>query len=710
MTTPNEASETYAQAESLHAAGLCVIPLAERSKRPALPEWKTYQERRPDASERWEWWGENPKRNIAVVCGQVSGNGAGQSLAVLDFDDPKAFDTFAAEHPEIITSTWVARTGGGGMHVYLLTPGEVPTGKIAGGDLKAAGGYVVAPPSIHPNGEPYAWYHRGATILEIADLAELGIEPRGGEKGPAPAVEGKIGLHERNVTLTSLAGTMRRRGMTGTEITAALLAVNAERCDPPLEQGEVESIARSVSKYEPAAEPGKATGGENLTDWGNARRLVALHGEDLRFCYPWSRWLVWDGICWGMDDTGEVQRRAKNTVATIYTEAGRALDDDARKAIGKHAIRSESDNRLRAMTNLAQSEPTIPVLPGELDGDRWLLNLQNGTLDLHTATLEPHRRTDLITKLAPVRYDPGARCPMWLAFLDRIMAGNPDLIAFLQRAVGYALTGDTSERCLFILHGSGANGKSTFLNVVSALLGEDYAQQTPTDTLLTKPWGNTIPNDVARLRGARLVTAQETEEGRRLAESLVKQMTGGDKLTARFLRAEFFEFVPNFKIFLATNHKPEIRGTDKAIWDRIRLIPFDVTIPEHEQDKHLAEKLQGELAGILCWALDGCLAWQRDGLGEPAEVKRATAGYRAEMDVVESFIEDCCHLSPMAVASKGALYDAYCKWCEQSGEAPLSKRLFGARIRERGFGDERRGEARTRHWTGIGLLDTDTRT
>ena len=700
-----EGTRIYKATEEFHAAGLCVIPLAARSKRPALASWKVYQTRRPDSSERWTWFGENPERNLGIVCGGISGNGTGKSLAVLDFDDPGAYETFAQDHPEVVSSTWVVRTGGGGVHVYLSIPGHVSTGKIVGGDLKAEGGYVLAPPSIHPNGTPYQWIHKGDTILEVKSLAALGIGSKANTKGPAPAIEGMIPEGERNATLASLGGTMRRRGMSEGAILSALIAENFHRCDPPLAQTEVRAIAKSVAKYEPTAKPGRAPTGEHLTDLGNARRLVALHGADLRYCFPWSRWIVWGGTRWSADDSGEVHRRAKSTVATIYGEASRSTDEDARKAIAKHAMRTEASQKLQAMIALARSELGIPVLPKDLDTHRWLLNLQNGTLNLRTATLQPHSQANMITKLAPVEYDPSARCPLWLAFLDRIMGGKEALIGFLQRAIGYALTGDVSERALFILYGTGANGKTTFLNVVSALLGEDYAQQTPTETLLVKRFGSAIPNDVARLRGARLITAQETAEGRRLAESLVKQMTGGDKLTARFLRAEFFEFRPEFKIFLATNHKPVIRGTDKAIWDRIRLIPFNVTIPEHEQDKHLAEKLEAELPGILCWALDGCSAWQRDGLGAPQEVKQATASYREEMDVIADFLKDCCVMTPNAVATKGESYVAYTKWCEGAGERALAKRVFGKRIRERGIREDKTGKGHV--WCGIGLLGAE---
>lgn len=287
------------------------------------------------------------------------------------------------------------------------------------------------------------------------------------------------------------------------------------------------------------------------------------------------------------------------------------------------------------MVTLAESEPGIPVLPGELDRDPWLLNVKNGTVDLRTGELRPHKRDDLITKIVPVEYDSEASCPTWLAFLNRIMDGNERLIAFLQRAAGYSLTASTQEQCFFLLYGTGANGKSVFLTTLLAVMG-DYGIQAAPDLLLAKS-GESHPTEVADLFGARLVVATETEAGRRLAENLVKQHTSGDRLKARFMRQDFFEFEATFKIWLATNNKPIVKGTDYAIWRRIKLIPFTVTIPPEERDKSLPAKLRQELHGILAWAVQICLEWQKYGLNEPQEVTAATCAYRDEQDILGSW-------------------------------------------------------------------------
>jgi len=393
---------------------------------------------------------------------------------------------------------------------------------------------------------------------------------------------------------------------------------------------------------------------------------------------------------------GRGDQAGQSAVRGIYSEAARAANEEERKKLAKHAMASEAHIRIRAMIALAESEPGVPVLPDILDADPWLLTVANGTLDLRSGELLAHDPELFSTKLIEVEYDPAADCPSWLRFLDEILSGDDGTIRFLQRAIGYSLTGDTSERCLFVLYGGGANGKTTFLEVIRATMG-DYALRTPTETLLLKRSGS-VPNDVARLRGARFVSASESEEGRRLAESLIKDLTGGDTISARFMRAEWFDFVPECKVWLGTNHKPEIRGTDQAIWDRIRLIPFEVTIPEKKQDKQLADKLKGELPGILAWAVQGCLDWQREGLGVTEKVKAATKAYREEMDILAGFIEDCCIEGADKEALAGDLHQAYKDW---GGD--LSQRKFGRALRERGYEKGRHPSTRRITWRGLGL-------
>lgn len=443
----------------------------------------------------------------------------------------------------------------------------------------------------------------------------------------------------------------------------------------------------------------------NLTDLGNAERFAALHGEDVRHVREWGRWFVYDDTRWTPDRTGAVERKAKLVVRSIDREAADAERDDERKDLRSHASRSESKRSLQAMIDLAQSEEGIPACPEDLDPDPWLLNVKNGTLDLRTGKLREHRREDLITKLAPVEYNAKAKAPTWETFLERVLPSEA-LRTFVQRAVGYSLTGDNRERVLLILYGMGRNGKSTFLEAIREMLGAEdgYAMKTPAETLMAKPAGG-IPNDIARLKGARFVSSSETEAGRRLAEALVKEITGNDTISARFMRAEWFDFKPTHKVWLATNHKPEIRGTDPAIWDRIRLVPFSVRIPDNEVDTKLPEKLKEELPGILRWAVEGCLGWQNEGLGEPKEVKVATEAYRSEMDTLAAFIAERCVVNDNASATARCLYDAYTSWCDENREDAEKQRSFGSRLKERGFQAARDKSGSKRIWKGIGLAD-----
>jgi putative DNA primase/helicase len=417
---------------------------------------------------------------------------------------------------------------------------------------------------------------------------------------------------------------------------------------------------------------------------------------------------VWDGTRWSQDNTGEIERRAKDTILGLYENARTADEKEVRKALTSHALSSESAKRIAAMISLAKSEPGVPILPADLDTDIWAFNCLNGTIDLKSGQLRPHRREDLISKIAPVEFDPEARSIIWESFVDSITDRNKNLGNFLQRAVGYSMTGDASAQCIFILYGSGSNGKSTFLEATMTFLG-GYAQKTPTETLIAKQ-KSSIPNDVARLAGARMVAAIEAELGQKMAEALIKQLTGGDRISARFLHREFFEFTPQLKLWLATNHKPIIRGTDPAIWRRIKLIPFEVNFEERgDKDEHLKEKLSAELPGILNWAVDGCLSWQKHGLGFPEEVNSATAQYRAEMDILGAFISDRCVQKPGVKAYFTDLYKSYGAWCDERNEDKMTGTAFGRALNERGIKKQKETTGhRLVYYLGLGLVDEGT--
>ena len=451
---------------------------------------------------------------------------------------------------------------------------------------------------------------------------------------------------------------------------------------------------------------------EGRTEHANAQRLVAMHGNDVRWCDPWSKWLVWDGRRWNIDKQRLIDARAKGVSRRLWEQVAAAtkkgkqnpgsVDEKIFFELIRFAKASSQSRGIASMLTLARSEPGIPILPDALDTDQWLLNCINGTLDLRTGELRQHNRRDYMTKLCPVEFDPSAKCPIWEDFLCVVMDGRQDLIGYLRRLVGYSLTGVVQDHALPYLYGFGANGKSTFLNTILELLGADYAMKAPPELLIAKH-GTTHPTELADLFGKRFVAAIEVEDGRRFAESLMKELTGGDKVRARRMREDFWEFSPTHKIWLAANHKLEVRGTDHGIWRRIKLIPFTVVIPDHEQDGKLLEKLKAELPGILNWAVKGSMEWQNQGLGEPEDVRAATDCYKAEMDAVASFIDECCIIGGDYKVAATPLYDAYKDWCDRTGEHPVSQRRFGERLTEKKIG-RRRGTGGKFMRFGIGLV------
>lgn len=442
--------------------------------------------------------------------------------------------------------------------------------------------------------------------------------------------------------------------------------------------------------------------GTAYSDVFNAETMIQCYGAKLRHCREWRSWYVWDGTTWRKDRDGRIMGFARETVKWLGTQAFERGDEQ----LGKHAIRSLSDRSLTAMLGQASTmEPRR--LPEDFDQHPWLLNCPNGTVDLRTARVAPNDPDLLITKCTAAPYDSESMCPTWEAFLWRIMGGSTgedspddsevelearteaddtarDLVAFLQRAIGYSLVGSTLEKILLIPYGAGDNGKSTFIETISGVLGPDYAMRTPTALFLSKG-EHAIPNDVAQLKGIRFAYAAEAPQERRLDESLIKELTGGDTISARFMRGEFFSFQPECTLWMATNHKPQTRGTDQALWNRLKLVPFVAVIPPAEQDIHLREKLMEEAPGILAWAVRGCLAWQRQGLDTPQSIIDATSAYRQENDMMAQFLTDRCVRGPNYFVKSSQLYEAYKAWCEEMGERYPTQRAFSTSLKEKGF-------------------------
>jgi putative DNA primase/helicase len=438
----------------------------------------------------------------------------------------------------------------------------------------------------------------------------------------------------------------------------------------------------------------------NLTDAGNAEAFAILHGERFRFDHSRGKWLVWNGRYWMADETGEADRAALDTARQRLMAAMLITDTDDRQDAAQWSLHSESTYARRAMLTSAQSIASLATTAADYDRDPLLFTVGNGTLDLRTGELRECRPDNLITRATEVDYLAVAQCPRWMRFLEEVFLGDQELITFVQRAVGYSLSGDTREQCLLILYGGGANGKSTFLEIMLKLVGT-HGAITSFSTFLVHQNPGTPRNDVAKLRGARLVKAAESQKQAALDEATVKEVTGGDTISARFLFREFFDFRPQFKIWLTTNHRPTIYGTDDAIWRRIRLIPFNQQFTGKRRDSRLREKLEAELSGVLAWAVRGCLEWQRIGLGDAPAVESATLQYRRESDHFGRFLSERCTDRPRDQASGRELFDAYVQWCANSGEKPESNNTFAKALADRAMQKKRTKKGTV--YTGVGL-------
>jgi putative DNA primase/helicase len=421
-----------------------------------------------------------------------------------------------------------------------------------------------------------------------------------------------------------------------------------------------------------------------FTDEALALRFAQRHAGDLRYVAAWSKWLTWDGRRWRFDDT----LFAFNLARKICREAAAECN--------KHRVATTiaSAKTVAAVERLAKADRRLAATSDQWDADLWALNTPQGVVDLQTGNLRPHKPEDYMTKVTGIAPDRACPIPVWRLFLDRVMGGDAELIAFMQRLAGYALTGSTREHALAFLYGTGANGKSTFLNAITGCAG-DYHRTAPIETF-TASNSDRHPTDLAGLRGARLVTAIETEEGRRWAESRIKALTGGDRVAARFMRQDFFEFVPQFKLVIAGNHKPGLRSVDEAMRRRFNLIPFTTTIPVDERDRDLDTKLKAEWPGILAWMLQGCLDWQRIGLAPPQAVTAATESYLESQDAIAAWIDEQCDRDPNAWERSTMLFGNWKAWAERSGEPVGDVKRFRDRLESRSvFHKREAGTGRT---------------
>lgn len=726
---------TLSAALAYHKRGWSVITLPYKTKKPMI-KWEPYQRRCPSDNELQGWLADGHVANLALVCGQVSG------VIVLDIDGAEGEASIKGRE---LPPTPTVRTGKG-IHYYYKHPGGSVRNfakRLPGLDLRGDGGFVVIPPSVHPSGAAYEWQISPDDVpladppAWLLDLIRPAAEPKTPAATPRPPITGdgtpyglaalrqeldtlaEANVGARNHTLNRCAFVLGQL-IAGGELSEGLVVTDLTRIAQDIGLGD-EEIATTLDsglaagKRVPRAAPEtrRATGAHpraaktteppldlnafHRTDAGQGEAIAAIYGDQMRFDHTREQWLVWDGTRWQPDLDGQRETLALDVARQRLAASANEDDKEKRDQLARWALASEGRQRLDSALHLARIQPVVRTTHDKLDRNPWLLACANGVIDLRTGELQAGRPDDMLTLSTTLTYTPGERCDRWRQFLDEIFKGDEDLITWVQRAAGYCLTGQTSEQCLFMCWGTGANGKSVFLSTLRLILGE-YGVNTRFDTFIEERNG-AIPNDVAALRAARLVTASEVAEGKRLNEGRIKSLTGQDPITARFLHGEFFTFQPEFKLWLAANHKPTIKGTDEAIWRRVRLIPFTAYFGPGQADPTLVDKLALEAPGILGWAVAGCLDWQQYGLGEAQAVKTATATYRAESDILAAFLDERTVRTDTATVRAGELYAAYKTWCDANGDTAITGQAFGRRLTEHGF-DKMKDRA---GWYYIGL-------
>jgi putative DNA primase/helicase len=507
---------------------------------------------------------------------------------------------------------------------------------------------------------------------------------------------------------TSLAGTMRSRGMSEDGILGALLIEN-DTLEEPMPRARIERIAKSVARYEPKGDAPAF----KATDAGNAERF-AYHNPDMRYCTDKGSWLFWDGQRWAEDVEGSVAaHRALLTVRRIDADVADSENAEIRAAMRQWARKSEGADRLSAMVRVAKTLPDSKCRVTAFDTDPWLLNVENGLLDLRRGELRPHDHRVMCSKLAPVRFVPGATHPVLDRYLAQATGGDSSFVSFLQRALGYSLTGNTGAECIFLVLGPGGSGKTTLVEAFKDLMG-DYALTAAARTLLEKRSEGGHTSDVARMHGRRMICTSEIAKGKQLDSALLKSLTGGERITARNIWEADSEFIPMGKFWLAANDAPGVADDDSGMWRRIIRVPFTRVIPVEDRDPAIKNTLRSDPAArsaLLAWALQGCLAWQaggegRQGLAVPAIVTEATEAYKAEQDPLGPFLEEQCEVGAERAVEVAALRREYADYCRGAGTKPVPPHDFNTRMEARGFTRAVRtfGKHPAKAWLGLSLV------
>lgn len=654
--------------------GQPVFPLKTKDKSPLTTHG--FKDATTDIAQIKQWWEKWPNANIGMPTGKISG------VWVFDVDANKkknkvGIESLAKLEKEYgkLPETYTVRTGTKGLHYYFLDEPDSPTipstasslGKDL--DVRGNGGYIVLAGSVTE--DEYRVEGMARHYAKAPDWLVALVNKKHTPNPEEPWEELDVVEGERNTKLLSLAGVARQKGLGYDAILDLLQSTNKHHVDDPLPENELIAIAKSVCKYTPGAQE------HDETDVGNALRLVTMFGEDLIYCPSYKKWFTWNGKFWEEDSTGEAMRKAMAMVAACESEFKPG-----------HKKRSKQPAGLRAMLEIARHIDGMYILPKDLDSHHWLLNLNNGTLDLRSRELHQHNKKDFLTKMLDIEYLPDAECHLFRKCISEIMCEDEEKIFFIQRLAGYFLTGETKESKFFFFLGDGANGKSTLIAIIHMVLGYMAITAQPSTFIYRR--SERIRNDLAALVGARFVSAVEIDPQDRLDEPLMKQLTGGDIITVRKLFNEPFEYKPTFKIVLGVNRLPAITGTDRGIWRRVCVIPFNATFEEAQQDKDLLEKLKHEKSGILNWMLEGLSEWRKQGLNPPACVLEASKEYMQKMDTIERFILEECEIGQQYMVRSNFFNTAYEKWCREYGYYPLNRQETLKTMGAKGFPREKR--------------------
>ena len=686
--------------EDLWRRGFSLIPLRPGDKRPAV-KWKEFQSRRATRDELEGWFGGATNYNVGIVTGAIS------RIVTVDCDSPDAV-AWADEH---LPSTPMATRTAKGEHRFYRHPGALITNRARGYtgeargeiDVRADGGYVVGPGSVHKTGARYEKVGDWPPIEELPVFEPAWLDPAAAKTGrPTETRSSRPGAlstsslvpeGERNGTLFREGCRLRRLGMDRQAIDDALQAINQHCCTPPLDVPEVECIASSCASYDVEEDVFPTT------EAGDAEFFAQCYGGRVRYDYRRGCWLLFEQHHWHEPACGELDRLALKAMRRRQKVVLEITDSDRRSKAARWAFAGESRKRLANMLALARSVEPISDTGENWDMDPWLLGVPNGVVELQTGKLRDGCPDDRISMQTGAPFHPNAPCPIWDRTVADIFGNDDTLIAYFDRFVGYSVTGDCREEVLAFASGGGANGKSTLINTLGEILG-DYADDLPFSALELHERSG-IPNDIAKIVGKRFVTSSESGETRRLNEARVKALTGRDPMTARFLHREFFTFRPKAKFWLATNNKPVVRDTSVGFWRRIHLIPFTRSFAANP-DLQLKDKLRAEAPGILARAVRGCLAWQREGLNPPDVVRNATATYRADSMPLARFLEARCVVQKRVTATSGALWAAYERWCNDVREPTrLTRPQFREALHEQFTQDP--GKTRRVTFLGVGL-------